>query len=101
MRFLEKVAERQPKTPAFRPNAGRLLRRSTATRERRKSRGNRQLRGVATKNLPLDLAWMCLRTWATSGAGPATSAHRPLESRSSTSNANSTNKNGPPAKGGL
>jgi hypothetical protein len=31
---------------------------------------NRKLRGVATKNLPLYLAWMRLRTWGASGAEP-------------------------------
>ena len=62
-------------------------------RERLKPWVNRQLRGVATKNLPLDLAWMRLRTWGgANGAEPATSSHRPSASRSSTPNANSANR---------
>ena len=38
--------------------------------ERLKSWVNRKLRGVATKNLPLYLAWMRLQTWGASGAEP-------------------------------
>jgi hypothetical protein len=38
--------------------------------ERLKSRVNRKLRGVATKNLPLYLAWIRSRTWGASGVEP-------------------------------
>ena len=38
--------------------------------ERLKSWVNRKLRGVATKNLPLYLAWMRLHTWRADGTEP-------------------------------